>query len=280
MDQTDVAMSDKLPSFERPPVIEEVLGVQFAPLKAFTAAHFGWYWRNCLGEEWPRFEDAQRLGDQVEKFGGTRSWGIPQLQFQLQAAPSADRIQFSSANKQRMIQLQDTRFIYNWISHGSEYPRYPSIRGEFDKRFQDFLSFCERAKLGEVQANQWEVTYVNHIPSGVLWEKPSEWHQVVPGLLKPPSQLTETRFESLSGEWRSIIGDNLGRLHVTLQSRELKKPGTDEASRPTLILHLTARGPVDTAHSLSDGLDLGRKTIVRFFSEVTSPEAHQYWGKE
>jgi uncharacterized protein (TIGR04255 family) len=217
--------------------------------------------------------DAPRLPDQIERFGGPRSWGIPQMKLQFQSSPAPERVQFVRANGDRMIQLQDTRFVYNWIRQLEEYPRHPTIRREFDNHRKRFVEFCGRASLGPVHNNQWEVTYVNHVPAGDLWSNPTEWHRVVPGLLKPVTAFDATHVESLSGEWRSILPDDRGRLHISIQSREIK--GT-----PTLVLHLTARGAVDEANSLDSGLDLGRETIVRVFTEITSKEAHEYWGKK
>lgn len=50
-----------------------------------------------------------------------------------------------------------------------------------------------------------------------------------------------------------------------------------------LRLMLTARGPITQDESREDsqlgaGLDLGRERIVRAFFELTSEEAHKYWG--
>ena len=36
---------EQLPSYDRPPVIEVVLSVQFDALAGITGAHFGWFWR-------------------------------------------------------------------------------------------------------------------------------------------------------------------------------------------------------------------------------------------
>lgn len=45
---------DDLPNFDNPPVIETILGVQFAQIPNLTSAHFGWYWREFWGESWVR----------------------------------------------------------------------------------------------------------------------------------------------------------------------------------------------------------------------------------
>jgi len=38
-----------MPSYENPPVIEVVCGVQFKPIKNFLSVHFGAYWETIKG---------------------------------------------------------------------------------------------------------------------------------------------------------------------------------------------------------------------------------------
>ena len=42
-------------SFERPPVVETVLGVQFKRLPGLTNAHLASFWRE-LGSDWPEID--------------------------------------------------------------------------------------------------------------------------------------------------------------------------------------------------------------------------------
>ena len=72
-----------------------------------------------------------------------------------------------------MIQIQNSRFAYNWKHHpGSEkaYPGYEVLLPEFEDGLNKFTAFAAEADLGRLDLNQWEVIYVNHIPKGDLWQ--------------------------------------------------------------------------------------------------------------
>ncbi len=67
-----------------------------------------------------------------------------------------------------MIQVQNGRLHLNWLGRG-QYPRYATIRPEFDQALAAFTAFVADEDLGEIRANQREITYVNQIPKGPLW---------------------------------------------------------------------------------------------------------------
>lgn len=117
-----------------------------------------------------------------------------------------------------MIQVQNSRFIYNWRKLDGHYPSYNNTKPEFEGALRQFLDFLDEAKLGTMSLNQWEITYINHIPKGPLWGSPEEWHRIVPEILLPISQrdVALTRFENVTGEWHHEIVPQLGRLHVAL----------------------------------------------------------------
>src|SRR5206468_5480545 len=98
-------MDDKTaePVFQKPPVIETVLGVQFAPLKGLTSAHIGWFWKSHLGSEWETIAEVVPLPDEFERFEP-----IPPgpLRFKLEAVRLPARLQISHGNDGRMIQIQ------------------------------------------------------------------------------------------------------------------------------------------------------------------------------
>ena len=273
-------MASASPDFPNPPVIELVLGIQFDPLKNITNGHLGCFWGQLSRGEWPTASDANRLSDQIEAFAAKTSWAPPAVGFQLLSQAGPQRLRIESHQKDRLIQVQDTRFVYNWVKQKGKYPRYVTIRGEFDDYYARFKSFVEAAELdlGELRPNQWEVTYVNHIPRGELWEHPSQWSNVLPGLLKEVSTFGNTEFESTSAEWRSVIPAKRGRLHITIRFQEMKRP--DDEAEGVLVLHLTARGGVSEELDFEAGLELGHKTIVKAFLDITSPDAQMFWEKE
>ncbi|MCO6455395.1 MAG: TIGR04255 family protein [Pirellulaceae bacterium] len=261
--------------FTNPPVIELVLGVQFEPV-GLTNAHFGWFWRSHLGAGWESPREVDRAPEQIENFGEDFGLRIPRLGIRLQTSPVVNRLQLTHRSGDRMIQMQDTRFFYNWIRKNEEYPRYDSVKNGFQMAFEGFQNWIQEEGLGELRANQWEVIYVNHFARGTVWEDSSDWHRVLPGLLSPVVNYGGTRFENMNGEWRSEIPEQKGRLHLLLRhqpGRRSKEPRSD-----AIVLQLTARGPVDDSVRLLDGFNIGHEAIVRSFLDITSNEAQEYWG--
>jgi uncharacterized protein (TIGR04255 family) len=260
---------------ERPPLEETVFGVQFDILRSFTSGHYGWYWKTCLDGSWDRTLDVPPLMDVSERFDDQGRWNIPR--FTLQESILPNRIQFIHQHDDRMIQIQNTRFIYNWRKRATAYPRFEVIFPEFLSAFGEFQGFIGDAGLAPLSVNQWEVTYVNHISRGNLWESPSDWYRVLPTLFPRDLSLDYAPFESFNGEWHHVIPPKRARLHVAVQHGKSRVD-----SEEVLILQLTARGPVDSGKSgwdLEPGLRLGHEVIVRTFFELMSLEAQDYWGR-
>lgn len=258
-------------TFTNPPVIETILGVQFQPLRSFSNAHLGAFWKE-LDEQWADVSDAPPLPPQFEEFGEARSWAQVGLQLRV-TQEVASRLQIRNATKDRMIQIQNSRLHYNWMGQGSNYPRYAKVRPEFDTVLTKLEQFLAKKSLGDLRRNQWEVTYINHIPKGAIWKNPQDLPQVFRFLAAFDSP-TPVRLESLDGEWHYEIVPKRGRLHVQLLHGRRPDPPTSEVLRLTL----TARGPVQPGLTLDEGLNLGHEAIVKTFMELTTDIAHEYWG--
>lgn len=267
-------MSNLLPTYERPPLVETILGVQFDPLRSFRNAHLGIFWKR-LGPSWPFVEDAPPLEPQFERFTEEDKWKGLGLSLSLSQVPQG-RMQIRNSSKDRMIQVQNGRLIFNWLrQENAKYPRYEAIRDEFKSYWDQFVAFVSEEGIGEVKPNQWEVTYLNHIPRTTVWNSVHDWDFL--GAIARTTSLDEVvALESLAGQMLCTIPENRGRLHVSWQH------GRTEASSEVMVLNLTARGPVQaetngTAAPFS-GLDLGRRVIVRAFEKLMSKEANTFWG--
>lgn len=276
-------MSDEhIVNFKRPPVVETVLGFQFEALSEFRNTHMALFWNilksdKVLGLDWLVPLDTPPLEPAVETFPDG-SWAGLGLQLKLTQNP-ASRIQIRSADDTRMVQLQNGRFHYNWLGHGgSVYPHYSQIRPEFDEVYRRLELFLADEQLGELKPSQWEVTYVNHLPKGSVWNQPQDWTGVFQGF--PHSQeFPETlTLESMGAEWHFEIKPQLGRLHIRLNHGRTKNNGSSELLRLTL----TARGPIavapDGPSDLGQGLELARKIIVSTFRAIASKNALGFWG--
>ena len=198
------------------------------------------------------------------------------MRFMLAKSP-AIRLQIRNATNDGMLQIQNTRVIFNWLKkEGQAYPRYPAIRQAFADRFRQFCRFLEEESLGLPQPNQWELTYLNHIPQGSVWKAVEDWTFFQP--FGPVSQVPgTTRLESRSGNWHFVIGENAGRLHISWQH------GRKDDGQEMIVLNLTARGPLPGSatdfNGVLSGLDLGHVAIVRSFAALI-PDADKYWGQK
>lgn len=268
----------QLPDYERPPVVETVLGVQFDRLAGFRNAHLGAFW-NALGSSaWSTIADAPPLRPQFERFDEETRWGS-EVEFPLTQDPSS-RMRIRNQQGNRMIQVQNGRLHFNGLGeHGGAYPRYEQVREEFVGVFRQFKEFVASKNVGNFRPNQWEVTYVNHIPKGTVWNSTGDWAFFRP-LSGAPSIAGLIEGESFGGEWHFIIPPQQGRLHA--QWQHAIRSSSEEEREEVIRLTLTARGPVreqdDHLQAVLEVLDLGRRTIVCSFQRLMTDEANRYWG--
>jgi uncharacterized protein (TIGR04255 family) len=267
-----------LPDYASPPVVETVLGVQFDRLPGFTNAHLGAFWKTLDVAEWPEVTDAPPLQPQFERFSDAAKWRRG-LQLQLTPIPPG-RVQIKNRAGDRMIQVQNGRLHFNWLGDvGGNYPRYETVRAGFVEAIGGFEAFVGQANVGTLKPNQWEVTYINQIPKGKIWQSPDEWTFFSP-LRCVPTVEGVVQGEDFTGEWHFVIPGQRGRLHIEWQHALRAMP--DEPEREVIQLTLTARGPLESSAgnsaSIMDGLDLGRETIVRAFASLMSSEANDQWG--
>lgn len=179
-----------------------------------------------------------------------------------------------------MLQVQNGRLHFNWLGEsGGPYARYPGIRTGFEQAVQRFQEFLKQENLGELRPNQWEVTYLNHIPKGTVWNAVIDWNFCrLVGDLPTYQELIEP--ESFRADWHFVIPNQRGRLHVEWQHAHRTSPDPKEI----VVLNLTARGPLNPEkigiETILAGVDLGRQTIVKTFQKIMSDEANAYWGIE
>lgn len=266
------------PAFERPPVNEVALSVQFSPLVGMTVARFGALWER-FKSKYSKTEDKPPLPTVIETFEPPRH---QQLKLELMTEPQPPRVWFTNDQESELIQVQSDRFAFNWRKNPptATYPRYPSVRDGFEKHYAEFEAFIHQNGLGPIVATQCEVTYVNELPLGLGWSKPGELEKVFApwggrhsdDFLGPP--------EDCQARGRYVIrspdGRPLGRLHYNFEPRIR----ISDASQ-LLRLVLTARGaPLGKETSgILAFLDLGREYVVRGFTSMTTEHMHAIWGR-
>jgi len=270
-------MSQPLPSFRKPPVVETALSVQFQPLKRMSNAHLGLFW-NRVRKSYPKLQDADPIEPQIERFGGD----LPRARFpqlRIAAAHPAARLRMSSDDGHLMLQLQNGRLVFNWRRlEGGEYPRWREVEPQFQSALQELTAFAADENLGQIEPNQWEVTYVNHLVKGREWQTAAEWQAVLPGVIGTTDMVSSGSFESMGSHSHFALEGDAGRLHIELTHGFA---GPDEDADELLIVQLTARGGVDESRNLAAGLSLGREAIVRSFAEITGERVRkEIWQQE
>jgi len=253
-----------LPEFENPPITEVALSVQFEPLGWWRIAHAGLFWAQ-IKSGYPLTEAQISLPPQIEQFGEDRFPQAPTITFSQVDSDSA-RVWFLSKDNTRLIQVQRDRFIINWRKFvGDEvYPRYPVLRQRFEQEFTIFRDFAHTQEPDPLNIQQCEITYVNDMPRGEVWETFSEatelfsawWGVCTDGFLPAPETV------NVSGSF--VLPNEQGRLHFATQNLRRARD-----QRDLVQLRLTARGK-PSRNDLADVLawmDLGREWIVRGFSD-------------
>jgi uncharacterized protein (TIGR04255 family) len=269
--------TDNLPKFDAPPVVETALSIQFSRLPGFSGAMAGWFWKEYLSKEpdgakWNKVLEAPRIEDEFEKFGDAEQF----VRFGLRVGEiESQRTQVVREGDERMIQLQDSRFILNWRKRTSAYPSFEVVLQQFRSIYPAFQRFVIDVDKGPLEENQWEVTYVNHIPQGELWQTPRDWVAIIPATVFPsaPEGLSG---ETLSANWRFGINGERGRLYVSVRHAKV-----NTSNEVVLQLTLTARGQIDVDKkwAAEQGFVIGHAAIVQTFTEMTSAEAHAHWKR-
>src|SRR5256885_1562370 len=104
----DPMMSDpsaeSLPEFERPPVVEVALAVQFEPIEELRVPQIGLLW-NDFRDRYPRTEEHPRIQPKIEQFG-VRVPAQPAVDVQFMEKPPTPRCWFLNQEGSRLVQVQ------------------------------------------------------------------------------------------------------------------------------------------------------------------------------
>jgi uncharacterized protein (TIGR04255 family) len=271
-----------LPSYERPPVSEVVLSVQFASNPQFQIVHAGLFWQ-LVRDQFPNVSEQIPLQAVFETFGGQVAPAGP-IQVQAFSTPPFPRFWFESEDRAYVLQLQQDRILFNWraISSDSVYPRYETLRERFLTRLRRLAEFFENQKLGPLSPNQCEVTYINSISVDEDASPYTHLDRITPLWSGKAREISGLEIERTVIQTVFVLKSEAhpyGRLYVIFTPG--LRPVPAGSLRPIIQLEMTARGrpeneTLDAAFRL---LDQERCAIVRAFTDVTNEEMHKLWGR-
>jgi uncharacterized protein (TIGR04255 family) len=159
--------AQKLPilEFDNPPIVEKLMGVQFQRLEDWSVPHFGLFWQE-IRSDFPDFSDRPPLLSE----GGNYNFEDPLI-----------RCWFFHKSENKLIQLQQDRFLYNWQkpTDYKEYPHYKTIRPDFENAWRKFIKFLSANQVGTPTIEQCEITYVDHFERGREWQSLADLPDVI-----------------------------------------------------------------------------------------------------
>lgn len=266
-----------LPEFKKPPVIEVAVSIQFKELAKISAPHLGMLWAEHYRERYPQAQQQPPLTNVREAFSPTPARATVEV---LPNMP-VPRCWFLSEEGTRLIQVQADRFVLNWrkLDTGESYPRYKMIKKQFTEEFARFEKWLQTEGLGEIEIDQSELTYVNHVFEGDGWSTGDNignvltlWSgRVHDDYLHDPEDVRfATRYVM------PVAEKPTGRLHVRAQ---IASRISDD--RRLIKLSLIGRGPPigEAIEGAMTMMDQAHEWIVRGFAAITSAEMHQRWER-
>ncbi len=155
------------PDFKNPPLNEVVIATYFSsPLSGLRTEHIGLFWAQIKNE----FPSAlQRPPVPLEELtAGSEVFPTP-------------RYWFVSADDASLLQVQKSAFMFNWRRRDDAYPRFRTIKPQFDNYYNLFVNFA-RADLqsAEPTIDLCELTYINAIRGCEFWNAPSDTPNIIP----------------------------------------------------------------------------------------------------
>jgi uncharacterized protein (TIGR04255 family) len=265
---------DYLPDFKNPPLNEVVVGIQFSQPKGYQQIFAGKVWE-LFWEDYPQVQEQPPLQPNFEVFGlPSQGTVISHLNFGI-GSLLHNRYWFLTKNGDELIQFQQDRLLHNWRKIGgqeSQYPRFESMIERFENeinKFQKYVNSFETQE--ELQINQCEISYINHITDADGIKNFSDWLNCVND--------ENMMLDDFNLRFSEVLKDSndkpIGRLICEAAL------GITQESKWMILFTFTVRGAPDnnTINSALEFIQNGRDLIVRRFSELTTDKAHKKWGR-
>jgi uncharacterized protein (TIGR04255 family) len=254
-----------LPDFERPPVIEVAVGVEFVAMPALGAVTLVALARRWSAEypdvyEQPPLPPGRSPGTVLAPFA-----------FQFSTWAPAIRLWMLRPDGQTLVQVQNDRLVLNWrrTNEGDQYPRYRVLLPEFLRLWDDFLAFVQERTDQLPHTAVAEVTFVNSIRSPTAHDLSTVMATVATNEM--PGTLVETRISHVLD-----VGEPEAPARTWIEAA----PG---ARADEIVLTVSTRGALrgdaGDAEAITATLDHAHACGVNGFSQVTRQSMHEEWGR-
>jgi uncharacterized protein (TIGR04255 family) len=261
-----------LPNFERPPVIETVLGVFFRPLKKFNSVQQGIYWNEVLRKDFPEFELRPPVDETTERFNGDSGLLHAGVRWQVSNGADTPRLWAKSPGDEHILQVQRNALLANWLRRSEHYVCFDDRLHDFQRRLSQFIDHFGE----ELAYSSCTITYINQVPV----EGDEAWSAALTRVLNAWSRPAIDWLPPMEGghfQFSFAFPKQGGRLHVGVMPARAKPD-----DRLLVQLEFTARLMFPKSSGNDDvarGLRAIHEWVVRGFAALTRPEMHREWGR-
>jgi uncharacterized protein (TIGR04255 family) len=262
---SDAGPGTALPDYVQPPLVEVALGVMFRPLAALNFAG--------LADLRTRWSDDYPVTQQQPPLPPSSIVGQGAFPMVVEVGAPPIRVWLLNESQDRLVQVQQDRLVANWraTDGAGGYPRYETLRRDFEARWDDFQQFLLERVPGGARPLTVEVTYINVIEplsaQPVAISDVLRAHQPISSHLDAPVQSNVAYAFDLA----AIDGYP---SQVTLSAA----PDTSRSPSP-LILQISANAAAAEGKQLFEVLDTAHEHVVRLFDEVTTEPMRNRWGR-
>lgn len=258
-----------LPSFRFPPVVEVVIGVQFAEPLEIKTLDVADVWEAIGKKDYATYRELRRL-DPI----------LPPniVHFEISDAPDFPRYLFKRTDGSGLVQFQRDRFVYNWTKPDNSppdcYPRYEVVIKEFLDHYKKIIKVLKAGNRPLPKPALMELTYVNLIEhnhtdmseiSNVF--RDIEWKNGQRFLPAPNRMNLGYGFRI--DQIKAMLTANIGLVQLVKDGRNMLK------------LELSVKGPLQdhTDTAMIGWCATAREWIVKGFADLTTPDMHKKWEK-
>ena len=268
-----------LPEYERPPVVEVALAIEFEQAVGFRSLDLGRLaaaWADSL----PR-ADERPLLPRMESPDDDLVDDLLDALFDVEEPVVPPRLWLQNDVGDQVVQIQRDRLVVNWRKEGSSgYPRYKIVRDRLQDAWRRLLCVCNDLNYDAPIPDLCEIQYINNISMDQGWNSPQDtaklivpWQGIDDKGYFPSNHLCQFSLHCHFPE------DREGWLNI--DGWTTSAPTDDDPNAMRMVFNLTSRGHAlsDDFESALDFFDMAHVWIVQGFTSITSLEAHDIWGR-
>jgi uncharacterized protein (TIGR04255 family) len=260
-----------VPAYRNPPIDELAIGVQFPAIPKFLDIHSALYWQR-VRDQYPRVESQPRLEGPIE--------GLDPSPVPVQFVPidvRQVRNWLINETDDQLIQIQNSRFVYNWRHRETPYPKFEPLLGRFRVQFELFCDFLTEEGLERPLVQQIELTYINWVPdmpAKVFLKAAQPTTISTLGVDTEPDQQSWSARYSIGGGEQDLVR----RLYVECQPAMRVKEPKEQGIQLSLVFR-AARASGLSEQEVASLPEEGRQIAAQAFTDLTTAEAHKRWDR-